>query len=215
MKNLHILILCGLFTAATLSANPWNCGVPSVNGGANLTATLNEDGTLIISGTGEMAEFNTELAPWYGVREEIETVIIHQGVTSIGDQAFRDCSNLLSVTIPSSVASIIGAAFVSCTALAEIKNYAVAPQEVFMPTFMSIPDLSIIKLRVPVSSVDAYLSADIWKDFDIGILIDTNCENVIDLGDLAPKMAWVLCEDGTLIIGGEGEMPIFSASYNG
>ena len=47
--------------------------------------------------------------------EEITNLVIPEGVTSIGDYAFRGCSGLTSVTIPKSVTSIGGLAFQSCS----------------------------------------------------------------------------------------------------
>ena len=48
------------------------------------------------------------------------SVTIPSGVTSIGDDAFRDCSNLTSITIPSSVTSIGGSAFSGCSSLTSV-----------------------------------------------------------------------------------------------
>ena len=80
--------------------------------GDNLTWTLTCDSVLTISGTGEMAdyEWNTGAA-WYSNKESIKSVIIENGVTSIGVFAFKDCHVLLSVEIPNSVTSIGSQAF--------------------------------------------------------------------------------------------------------
>ena len=53
-------------------------------------------------------------------KSNIKTVIIKNGVTSIGDYTFRDCRSLTSVTIPNSVASIGDSAFYSCTSLINV-----------------------------------------------------------------------------------------------
>ena len=84
--------------------------------GENLTWVL-EDGTLTISGTGEMNE--NEVSPWYG-DNEIKRVIIGDGVTSISRSAFQCCSNMTSVTIPDSVNSIGEYAFYGCNGLIEV-----------------------------------------------------------------------------------------------
>ena len=52
--------------------------------------------------------------------ESLESVIIGNGVTSISDWAFRECTSLASVTIPDSVTSIGESAFKGCTSLTSI-----------------------------------------------------------------------------------------------
>ena len=91
--------------------------------GENLTWELDDDGVLTISGTGSMTDYNQSYnnrAPWYRHRSLIETVVIQHGVTSIGNNAFYDCSSLTSVTIPSSVTSIGEEAFYACKSLTSV-----------------------------------------------------------------------------------------------
>ena len=84
------------------------------------------NGTLIISGTGAMKvadSFNGEYYHWTRFRSSIISVIIEDGVTSIGEEAFRNCSGLTSVEIPNSVTSIIGwRVFSGCVSLPVIDN---------------------------------------------------------------------------------------------
>ena len=89
--------------------------------GTNLTWRL-DNGTLTISGTGNMKDWYTEKnpAPWYGHRMTIKKVIIENGVTSIGEDAFAECESLTSVVIPNSVTSIGDGAFYFCESLKEI-----------------------------------------------------------------------------------------------
>ena len=86
--------------------------------GDNLTWNL-EDNTLTITGIGEMYDFENN-APWRDSAETIEAVVIENGVTRIGNGAFRNCNSLTSVTIPDSVTSIGGFAFESCRSLESI-----------------------------------------------------------------------------------------------
>lgn len=92
----------------------------SVNCGENVTWSLSEDGTLTISGTGNMYDYSTDdsiFAPWYDQILGIEHVVIEEGVQNIGACAFHSCTALKSVSIPASVTVIEDSAFQNCGAL--------------------------------------------------------------------------------------------------
>ena len=89
--------------------------------GVNLTWILTDDGTLTISGTGAMHNYDSlGSAPWYGKRSMIKCLTIEPGVANIGDNAFGSCTNLTSVEIPDSVTIIGDCAFYNCSSLASI-----------------------------------------------------------------------------------------------
>lgn len=104
-----------LFTfifAIVASMNLW--AADSGSCGDNLTWTLDDNGTLTISGTGSMTNYNSsDSSPWYN-NSNVKKVIINSGVTSIGSKAFYGCSGLTSITIPNSVTSIGEYAFEYC-----------------------------------------------------------------------------------------------------
>ena len=76
--------------------------------GEELTWELTDDGTLTISGTGPMLDYSSsEKPPWYSFRSDITSVVVQEGVTSIGGWAFRGFSSLTFVSIPDS-ATFIG-----------------------------------------------------------------------------------------------------------
>ena len=87
----------------------------------NLTWTLYEDGTLTISGTGAMKNYNAidNLSPVHE-NSNVKKVVIEDGVTSIGESAFYSCKSLTSITIPDSVTSIENYAFANCSNLTSI-----------------------------------------------------------------------------------------------
>ncbi|MCD7903255.1 MAG: leucine-rich repeat domain-containing protein, partial [Oscillospiraceae bacterium] len=87
--------------------------------GENVTWTL-EDGVLTISGEGEMEDYAYGGTPWYSQLESVTTVVIGNGVTSIGEYAFYGCSSIESITISTSVTSIGSSAFEDCTSLMSI-----------------------------------------------------------------------------------------------
>jgi len=121
MKKLYLFLLCGLFCTANLNAQTWEIGVPANPGGvSSVTATLN-DSTLTVSGTGAMFNWDwSNSPPWHDVRGSIKTVIIEDGVTTIGSNAFANSGTLMSVTIPNSVTTIGSTAFAWCFNLTSI-----------------------------------------------------------------------------------------------
>ena len=88
----------------------------------NLTWKLYEDGTLTISGTGTMKDYdyNNNPSPANQKKGSVKKVVIKDGVTSIGSFAFYNCKSLTSITIPDSVTSIELAAFNNCNNLTSI-----------------------------------------------------------------------------------------------
>ena len=109
-----VLVLAGTFLLAPKAQ--------AATTGTTGDCTWTLDGTaLTISGTGAMEDYydgpggpNT---PW---GTKITSVTICDGVTSIGDYAFYECTGLTSITISDSVTSIGGSAFSDCTGLTSI-----------------------------------------------------------------------------------------------
>ena len=112
-KKLFTLFLALAASVGTLFAVNGTCG-------ANLTWDLT-DGVLTISGSGDMTTWEwEEEIPWYSYHESITSVIIGDGVTSIGYLAFYNCTGLTSVTIPNSVTVIGEISFLACAGLTSI-----------------------------------------------------------------------------------------------
>ena len=103
---LTALIVCGCAMAETMGT----CG-----DGLNWSHT--DDGVLTISGTGSMPDYTGATAPW---GTAMERVVIEEGVTSIGAEAFLHCRSLTGITIPDSVTGIGALAFCECRALKSI-----------------------------------------------------------------------------------------------
>lgn len=76
-----------------------------------------KDGTLTISGTGDMQDYQDACEPW---SSKITAAVIEEGVTSIGSCSFDYCKELKSVQIPDSVTHIGKAAFRMCMKLEDV-----------------------------------------------------------------------------------------------
>ena len=88
--------------------------------GDNVTYTLDSDGLLTISGSGDMFKFGIGDSPFWN-NSDIKKVVIDEGVTNIGYEAFRACSNLASIKVSNSVTSIGDYAFCECSRLTSIE----------------------------------------------------------------------------------------------
>ena len=97
--------------------------------GDKLTWVLEDNGELIIRGTGEMYDFTGELdenmnlidnSPWKDFTDKVTMVSVRGGVTCIGAYAFV-FPNLLSVSLPDTLTSIHTGGFQSCSSLMEIE----------------------------------------------------------------------------------------------
>lgn len=79
---------------------------------------LDADGVLAISGRNELYEWDGHENVYY--KSSIKSVVIEDGITSIGFRMFRDCTSLTDVTIPKSITSIAGSTFPGCSSLTDI-----------------------------------------------------------------------------------------------
>ena len=116
--NLDNLEFVGDLSPVTIASG--YCGDPSVNSGKDVTWTLTSAGVLTVSGSGDMADYNWRESPWYNYIEIITSIVIEDGVTSIGDDAFFGCTGLTSIEIPDDVTSIDDQAFYGCSNLTTV-----------------------------------------------------------------------------------------------
>ena len=114
MKNRILTLFCGLLCAATSTV------LAQDGGTTGPLSWLFENGTLTITGEGDMPDYLYTTSPWYYLKDSITALEIVGGVTRIGDYAFFDCTGLTSVTIPEPVNSIGRDAFNDCSGLTSV-----------------------------------------------------------------------------------------------
>lgn len=129
-KRIGILVLCAVLgftgTAGCLPGSAVLTASASYETSGTwgeVNWSLDEEGTLTISGSGAMGEdkgwASSTDSPW-SYRSDIRNVIIEDGVTSIKTWAFYACSGLVSVTIPASVTEYGSGIFNSCSSLTTV-----------------------------------------------------------------------------------------------
>ena len=156
-----LVIMCILSVSAAESGT---CG-------KNLTWTL-ENGTLTISGTGDMDDYDknitytivdgkavpvsTErLAPWYDDRLTITSIVVEDGVTSIGVAAFYNCTKVKSVQLSEGLTKIDNYAFENCGALCEL----VLPQSLTFLGTSALADTNIKAITISKKLTDIRIGA--------------------------------------------------------
>ena len=172
MKKRLLSLLVALCMAVTLlpvsAITAWaedppksgNCG--ATGDGSDVTWQLTENTydsstyTLTIRGSGAMEDYSTSYSrPWNSFCDQITSVVIFPGVTSIGECAFKGFSKLIHVDIANSVISIGSQAFSYCSSLTDIK----IPQSVTYiggVVFNDCTNLSSITLSNNITSIGSY-----------------------------------------------------------
>ena len=159
------LILSMLFLLCSISVN------------AESIEWKTDNDTLIISGSGEMTDYSAQnKAPWSDT--EFKKLVVNEGITSIGDWCFADCTDLEQLTLPSTLKSIGERAFYNCIELdeiiipdnvSEIKsgafNSCIQAKKVSLPdkltyigdsSFMNLPALSAVVIPENVNYIGSW-----------------------------------------------------------
>ena len=93
-----------------------------------------------------------------------ESIVLPEGLMTIGADAFMGCSNLPEITIPKSVTTIGNNAFMNCYYLSKITCEAVTPPVCGSGAFDGVAKDNFT-LEVPEQSVVKYQTAAGWSDF--------------------------------------------------
>lgn len=132
--------------------------------GDNLQWSLSSDGVLTIDGTGKMFDYNSvppyNISPWYH-NTNITTLIVKEGVTSIGDYAFLGCYKISNISFPNSLTSIGYSAFDPCSGLTEIT----LPENLIYLGGYSLAsgNFSSISIPIGITSIEKYTFANCKK----------------------------------------------------
>lgn len=168
MKARTLLMTAAAFIMAATTANAevvatGNCG-PTGNE-ANVTWTLDDQGTLTLNGTGATATVNVSTTdqPWYNYVSQITNVVVNEGITDLGLGIFFNMNNITSVSLPSSLKSIGSVAFRNCTSLSTIVSKAASAPTAQSTSFYQVPKTA--KVIVPAGSIESYKNATGWSGF--------------------------------------------------
>ena len=134
----------------------------------------NVTGTLTVAGSGDMWDFSQydDPAPWAGFADQIKTVSLLEGLTGVGKNAFSNCGNLSSVTIPESALLISTEAFSNCTSLKSVtipKNV----QKIDELAFYNCTNLADAWILNPSCKIEVSYTVMIHADMELVYFYDT------------------------------------------
>ncbi len=138
---------------------------------------------------------------------DLTSVTIPNSVTTIGNSAFVNCTKLTSVSIPNSVTSIGKRAFSNCTNLKHIYSHNSIPPTADDNTFDSAT-FSDATLYIPTGSLSAYQEADVWKEFSNIVEMDFS-----GVEDVLAEDVTITIQNGAIVVNGVDE-PIYIEVYN-
>jgi hypothetical protein len=107
----------------------------------------------------------------------LTSVIIPEGVTSIGLLAFSGGNPLSSVTIPSTMISIVDMAFYYCEKLKKVYSYAETPPSA--NGAFTNASIGTATLYVPEGSIEAYKAVEPWNQFGDIAAIGSEAQPII------------------------------------
>ncbi len=144
MKQIYILLIALLMGLSAKAESSGTCG-------PNLKWHLTDDGVLTITGKGEMYDYS--YTPWS--YDDLTRVIIGNGVTTIGKNAFVGRSSLTYVTIPNSVTTIGEAAFSGCRSLTSV-NIPNSVTTIGGYAFSNCSSLTSVNIPNSVTTIEVY-----------------------------------------------------------
>ena len=124
MKKISKILSIILAILMVISIIPITASAATYSGacGDNVNWTYDSSTyTLTISGTGKMHDYYDNDCPWEDYKNIIKNIVINNGITTIGEYAFYNCTSLTSVTISDSVTKIDKYAFGYCSSLTSIE----------------------------------------------------------------------------------------------
>lgn len=119
MKKTLAIVLAIFMIVSTVPVVFATTEVANGTAGEGITWVLDSDGTLTVSGTGEIV-VEDDTPPWNEYNESITSVVVEEGITNLPRMFVRYATNLKTASIPSTVSDFHYYAFRGCTSLEEI-----------------------------------------------------------------------------------------------
>ena len=170
-----LLVLCLVIAAAVFIAQDANAAetVDAGTCGENVEWALSDTGILYIYGKGSMydeSSYATFFSNYY-----VKTVVIDEGVTSVGTYQFKNCDMLQAVYLPSTCKTINTGAFYNCASLSYVSMQKGLTR---IDSYAFYECMSLVEITIPNSVTK------------IGASAFENCTSLINL-ELSNKLTYI------------------------
>ncbi len=146
------------YTVQSFYRPNWSLMGPTYTAGdvyENIKWTIDTDGVLNITGTGEMPAGYT---PWIDnsdFRDQVKAVVIGEGITGVSDNAFRFVLRIKTVTLPSTLKKIGSMAFAGCNNLQTV-NLPAGLEEIGKQAFWGTSSIGALQIPSNVKVIGDY-----------------------------------------------------------
>lgn len=146
-----------------------------------------ETGVLTVTGEGVMDGYDSATMPWYEVLPYTTSIIIGEGITSIGRYAFYNAVNVTNISLPSTLTNLDERAFEYCTSVEEL----VVPDSVTSIGYGAFGNLTGLK-KVSVPASATYRSYGFYNANAVEeIIITPGTDGVIPDSDVTAEQGWL------------------------
>lgn len=194
IKNLRLLLIVVLasLTFIIYGANG-KCGPSAI-------WELSQDGTLVISGFGEMKNTSKSSVPWRP--DLVFKIVVNEGISRIGNNSFAGCKNLQVVELPSTLKTIGISSFSNCKKLTKI-NIPGGVESIEESAFENCLNLTSVKMPESLGSLGEKVFANckglvqISLPFNltsIGLDAFKGCDMITDIHELPDFIQASTCD---------------------
>ena len=113
------------------------------------------------------SDIAADIACYPAAKSTLKTLTLTEGVTTLPENAFKDCSELLTVAMPSTLKSIGNSAFENCAKMTDVTVKMVKPFPIDESVFRGVLQHGYCDLHVPVGSKIRYAAMEVWKEFAV------------------------------------------------
>lgn len=168
-----------LFTSISINAAVIDSG--NLLGDKNITWTLDDDGTLTVTGTGDMPDATSSALPFKDMNSNIKSIVIEGDITSVGNYVFYGLTNATTLTITAPITYVGDHSFAWCYGLTKIdftnRDYITTVGEGAFGMCMSLTSVNIPE-NVTTIGKNAFINCMGLQSVTIG-------ENVETIGESA------------------------------